>query len=280
MKKQSSKPARRKTRGVVLGTLAAGVALTSAFAVTGVTPSSALNVVLAPERTAELSPAKISEPAPAKTSEPAPAKASAPARPAQTPAPAVSKEAAVAENVTGATGDQPAVKPPTVKPPKVSGGVGVAPPKPKGNDAELGRTPQKKNKLVKLTDKVQLLEGMTVGISNLAAVPGIADEPGEVAGDAVKVSVTLTNTGTTPADTSSVVVDLEAGPNSTPGLTLRGDGSSTFPASIEPGASATADYVFVVDSAQRSRVSVSVNYSVTAPIAVFEGTAPPAKGKK
>ncbi len=267
MKKQSSKPVRRRTRGVVLGTLAAGVALTSAFALTGVTPSSALDVVLPSVKT--------SEPAPVKTSKPAPVKISEPVRTAKTTEPAVSKDQAAAEKVTGATGDQS-----TVKPPKLRGGVGVAPPKPKPNDAELGRTPQKKNKLVKLTDKVQILEGMTVGISNLAAVQGIADEPGEVAGDAVKVSVTLTNSGTTPADTSSVVVDLEAGPNSTPGLALRGDGSSAFPASIEPGTSATADYVFVVDSNQRARVSVSVNYSVTAPIAVFEGTAPPAKGKK
>jgi hypothetical protein len=251
MKKQPARPSRRRTRGVVLGSLAAGVALTSAFALTGGTPSSAYEAVFAPEKTSEISGTV-----------------------AELPAPAASKNPAAPDSATGPAGSLPG------KAPKASEGVGVAPPKPAADDAELGRTPQKKNKPVKLTDAVQVLDGITVGIANLAAVQGVADEPGEVAGDAVKVSVTLTNTGTTPVDTSGVLVDLEAGPEAIPGLALRGAGATTFPPSIEPGGSATADYVFVVDSTQRARVSVLVNYSVSAPVAVFEGTAPPAKGTK
>lgn len=251
MKKQKAKPSTRRTKGIAVGAVAAGVALTSAFALTGVTPPSAYETVFA-TRISPMTP-----------------------QTAETPTPALSEAEATPESATGPGKSQPAKKAP-----KVDSQIGVVPEKPKGNDEELGRTPQKKNKPVKLTDKVQVLDGMTVGIANLAAVQGVADEPGEVAGDAVKVSVTLTNTSTTPADTSGVVVDLEAGPNAVPGLALGGTGSTTFPASIEPGASVTADYVFVVDSNQRARVSVHVNYSVSAPIAVFEGTAPPAKGKK
>lgn len=247
MKKQSSKPARGRSKGIVLGTIAAGLALTGVLGVTGVTPSSAFESVFAPTRTAEVTPATTGT------------------------------EAAPTETPAAGTEVQ---TPKAPKSPKVSEAVGVAPAKPKANDEELGRTPQKKNKAVKLNEKVQVLDGMTVGISNLAAVAGVADEPGEVAGDAVKVSVTLTNTSTAPADTSGVVVDLEAGPNAAPGMALQGSGTTTFPATIAPGASATADYVFVVDSNQRARVSVLVNYTVTAPIAVFEGTAPPAKGKQ
>lgn len=254
MKKQSSKPARGRSRGVVLGTVAAGLALTGVLGVTGVTPSSAFESVFAPTRTAEVTPA---------TTGTGTAPTGAPAADSETPS--AGTEAAT---------------PKAQKAPKVSEAVGVAPAKPKANDEELGRTPQKKNKAVKLNEKVQVLDGMTIGIANLAAVSGIADEPGEVAGDAVKVTVTLTNTSASPADTSGVVVDLEAGPNSVPGMALQGSGTTTFPASIAPGASATADYVFVVDPNQRARVSVLVNYTVTAPIAVFEGTAPPAKGKQ
>lgn len=251
MKKPSAKPSRKKARGIVFGSLAAGVALTSVFALTGGTQSSAYEAVFAPE--------KVSEPA----------------QEAKTPVPAASKAPAVGGKAIGTNGSELADKVPAG-----SEAVGVVPEKPKANDAELGRTPQKKNKPVKLTDEVQVLDGMTVAIADLAAVQGVADEPGEVTGDAVKVSVTLTNTGTTPADTSGVLVDLEAGPNAVPGLALRGSESAILPPSIEPGASATADYVFVVDSNQRARVSVLVNYSVSAPVAVFEGAAPPAKGTK
>ncbi len=229
---------------MALGAVAAGVALTGALALTGVTPSSAYEAVFSTQRTTESSDTTA-------------------------PTPSVGAEA---PRVSQA----PAVK----KAPTRNEGVGATPAKPKANDAELGRTPQKKNKPVKMTDKVQVLDGLTVSVAGLAAVQGIADEPGEIAGEAVKVSVTLTNTSTTALDSSSLLVELEAGPEAVPGLALRGVGATTLPATIEPGASATGDYVFVVDSNQRARVSVLVNYSVDAPIAVFEGTAPPAKGKQ
>jgi hypothetical protein len=246
MKKNVINPSRGRTKGVVVGTVAAGVALTAAFALTGVTPSSAFEAVLATTTTPGGE------------------------QPAESPAPQASKGPGAAAKPEAAA----------VKAPKVSDAVGVAPAKPKANDQELGRTPQNKNKPVKLTDKVQVLDGMTIAVAKVVAVQGVADEPGEVAGDAVMVSVTLTNTSGTPADTSGVIVDLEALPDMTPGIALSGTGSSIFPASIEPGASSTADYVFVLDNAKRTRVSISVNYSVTAPIATFEGTAPSAKGKK
>lgn len=237
---------------MALGAIAAGVALTGSLALTGVTPSSAYEAVFASQN----QPGKV-----VAAETPSPAVSAAPGQPEQPAVPGEKTEKAV-------------------KAPKVSEAVGVAPAKPKANDAELGRTPQKKNKPVKMTDKVQVLDGMTIGISNVAAVPGVADEPGEVAGDAVRVSVTLTNTGTAPADTSGVIVDLETGSDALPGLALQGEGTTPLPATIAPGASSTADYVFVVDSNRRARVSVLVNYSVTAPVAVFEGTAPPAKGKQ
>lgn len=252
MKKQPAERSRKRTRGILLGVIAVGVALTSGFALTGGTPSSAYEAVFATSSTDSTT----------RTVETA--------ETVETPLPAASKDA-------GSAADPKAAE---VKAPEVSEAVGVAPAKPQANDEELGRTPQKKNKPVKLAETVQVLDGVTVGITNLAAVQGVADEPGEVAGDAVKVSVTLTNTGSTTADTSGVVVELAAGPNSTPGLALSGTGTTAFPPSIAPGASATADYIFVVDANQRARVSISVNYSVTSPIAVFDGVAPPAKGKQ
>jgi hypothetical protein len=253
MNTEPSKPSTRRTRGVALGAIAAGVALTGSLALTGVTPSSAYEAVFASQN----QPGKV-------------VAAETPS-PAQAPSPAASKDAGAAATSSGVA---------KTKAPAMNEGVGVVPPKPKADDAELGRTPQKKNKPVRMTDKVQVLDGLTVSVAGLAAVQGIADEPGEVAGDAVKVSVTLTNTSAEAADTSGVLVDMEAGPDAVPGLALRGSGATTLPASIEPGASATADYVFVVESNKRARVSVLVNYSVSAPVAVFEGTAPPAKGKK
>ncbi|WP_157365838.1 hypothetical protein [Arthrobacter sp. Leaf234] len=259
MNTEPSKPSTRRTRGVALGAIAAGVALTGSLALTGVTPSSAYEAVFA----AQNQPAKVvaaETPSPART--PSPAASRNPDSPADAGAGSASSDAA------------------KKKASAMNEGVGVVPPKPKADDAELGRTPQKKNKPVKMTDKVQVLDGLTVSVAGLAAVQGVADEPGEVAGDAVKVSVTLSNTSAEAVDTSGVLVDMEAGPDAVPGLALRGSGATTLPASIEPGASATADYVFVVESNKRARVSVLVNYSVSAPVAVFEGTAPPAKGKK
>lgn len=263
MTQRSSGMAGGRPRTLVLGLLVAALAVVTAFAVDGTTPEPAAVAGASAEASAR------------STAEMAPGDAnSAASGPPTTPPPGVpsASEPAVGRDFVEGTSDEQASEVP-----EVSEAVGVPPPGPQPDDAVLGETAQKEKAPVDIDESVEVLDGMTVGLAELVAVEGIADEPGEVAGEAVRVSVTLTNTSTRPADTSGVVVGLEAGPEAVPGLALRGAGATTFPSSIDPGASATADYVFVVDPDQRESISVSVNYSVTAPIAVFDGVAPPAK---
>lgn len=118
--------------------------------------------------------------------------------------------------------------------------------------------------------------GMTFQLDRLEAVQGEATGPGEVAGPAVRVTVTATNGSKQPVLIDGTVVDLVYGAERTSAAPLSGPGAVRFEGSIAPGESATAVYVFDVPIDQRAEVSVIVSYLASVSPVVFTGPAPTA----
>lgn len=115
---------------------------------------------------------------------------------------------------------------------------------------------------------------LTVRVTKLEAVDGEAEGPGEVAGPAVRFTVSITNETGKTIDLSSTVVNAYYGPDQTPASPLSGPGASQFSSSLADGKSDSGAFVFAIPEEERDQVQVTVDYSVDSPIVAFEGSTP------
>ncbi len=115
--------------------------------------------------------------------------------------------------------------------------------------------------------------GVTVRISDIEAVAGVAHGPGEVAGPALRLTMVADNDSQDPVSLEGMVVALTYGAEKTPASSLSDPGARPFEGELAPGGRATAAYVFGVPEEARGRVSVSTSYTGRAPTVVFEGDA-------
>jgi hypothetical protein len=127
---------------------------------------------------------------------------------------------------------------------------------------------------VALTEEVAPVPGVVVSIDNLEAVTGEAEGPGEVAGPALRFTLTLRNDGNTPVSLESTIVTVYSGPNQEPAIDLREPGGVALPGEIAAGATVTGVFIFTVPVEHRDQVKIGVDYTVGVPIVVFEGAAP------
>ncbi|TNC20148.1 hypothetical protein FHE66_01505 [Georgenia sp. 311] len=112
--------------------------------------------------------------------------------------------------------------------------------------------------------------GLTVRLTAIEAVDGVARAPGEVAGPALAVTLRAANdsTGSIPLD--DVVVLLSYGQDRTPATDL-GQGSTPLSGSLSAGASATGTYVFAVPEDVRDDLRVEIAADA-APTVAFAGS--------
>jgi hypothetical protein len=143
-----------------------------------------------------------------------------------------------------------------------------------GSDAQLANVDQPVAPPVPLDQPASIREGITAEITEFESVQGQAQKAGEVAGPSLRFTVTLHNSTDRPLTTADVVVNVSAGAEDLPSITLSGPDVSEFPPTIAPGESGSATYVFLVPVDQRDKVRVLVNFQVDSPIAAFEGAAP------
>lgn len=87
--------------------------------------------------------------------------------------------------------------------------------------------------------------GLVARVGAVEQVAGEAAGPGQVAGPAVRFTVTLENPSGAAAPLVGAVVNAYFGPERTPGIELAGPGASPFRAEVPPGGTATATYVFL-----------------------------------
>jgi hypothetical protein len=118
--------------------------------------------------------------------------------------------------------------------------------------------------------------GVTASIDTIEAVQGQAKGPGEVAGPAIRFRVSISNATKAAIDLGATVVTVDYGADRIPALELFEPGASPLPASVEPGATATAVYIFTVPIDQRGLVHITVDYTVGVPPLEFTGPVPAA----
>lgn len=115
-------------------------------------------------------------------------------------------------------------------------------------------------------------DAATAQISKVEHVQGEAIAPGDVAGDAIRLTIDFTNTGTTPLDLGLVVVNGYMGAELDPAEMYMKPGGSPVSGSLAPGAKATGVYLFRVPLDRQKDVTIVVDYLPGQPAMVFQGS--------
>lgn len=117
----------------------------------------------------------------------------------------------------------------------------------------------------------QPVSGAKVAIATKAAKL-VAKVPGDVSGDGVLVTVTITNTGTSALPVGDTVVNL-TGADGNPAPMFVGEPAKPITGSLAAGKSTTGTYAFRLTPAQHGKVRVEVRGNPVMGIAVYEGKA-------
>lgn len=120
-------------------------------------------------------------------------------------------------------------------------------------------------------DSVEGEDGVRVAITKIEQVQAEAVQPGETAGPALRVTVTITNAGNGRLDTSRVVVNGYYGAERTPAGTAVQPGGVPFAGDLETGQTTYGVYLFTIPADQQSNAMVTVDYRVSEAVVVFEG---------
>lgn len=151
---------------------------------------------------------------------------------------------------------------PTATVPAPNGGsieetVAPVPPGPT-EEADLGET-------------AELDGGVNVTISEVEALDVKANTPGEIAGPAVALTLTIENASDEAIDLSTAMVSV-TGAKGTYGQATTSDPYSPFKGTLSPGDEASGVYVFRLPADERSSLEATVEYVAGAPIALFAGS--------
>jgi len=181
-----------------------------------------------------------------------------------TPSPPAQESTGPSTDVSASNGSSPAVSPSatSTKAPPVD--LATASPQPTGSATPLAP--------IDPTATATPAAGLTVSLGALAAVQGVAQGPGEIAGPAVRVPVRISNATDEGLDLATVVVDVSYGKDRTPASTLSKGGSPlAAQGTLAAGRSAEGVYLFSVPKAEQDELRVVVHYDVRLPDAVFTG---------
>ena len=126
---------------------------------------------------------------------------------------------------------------------------------------------------VPLTATADFGTGLTLRMDRIESVFGEARGPGQIAGPALRLTLTMTNRSDSAVSLEGAVVDLTVGRDRTPTALLTGPGVKEFQGEVAAGDSVTAAYVFAVPEDARDRLRVAVSYVADAPVVVLRGAA-------
>lgn len=140
-------------------------------------------------------------------------------------------------------------------------------------DETVAEVPLTTNAPVAVTETADYGNGVTASLAKLEKITTTAELPGEIAGPGVAVTVRLVNAGSAAVDLGLVVVDLQDA-GGTPAIPMSTSPAAPFTGSLAPGATADGVYVFTLPASYTGPATVSVSYTVNAPIVVFAGDLP------
>jgi len=124
---------------------------------------------------------------------------------------------------------------------------------------------------LEITEPGAIDADLTAHISRVEEVEGTARGPGEVAGSALRVTVTVTNNSPEEVSLRTAVVSGYFGADRTPAPELREPGGRPLSATVGANTAVDGVYVFVVPEGQRNNVTIMVDYSVDVVPLVFQG---------
>ena len=105
-------------------------------------------------------------------------------------------------------------------------------------------------------------------------VTGQVVGPGDVEAPAVRVTVDITNTGSSPLDLNLVVMNAYMGEGRDPAETYEQPGGQPVSGSLDPGDTATGVYLFRIPEDRRDDVTFVVDYHAGEPAIAFRGEVP------
>ncbi|MFE7845376.1 DUF4352 domain-containing protein [Microbacterium sp. NPDC057407] len=121
-----------------------------------------------------------------------------------------------------------------------------------------------------LGDTAELEGGVNVTVSEVEQLEVKAETPGEIAGPAVALTLTVENDSGESIDLSTAMVSV-TGSKDSYGQATTSEPYSPFLGSLEPGEEASGIYVFRLPAEERDSLQVTVEYIAGAPIALFTG---------
>ncbi|WP_431245701.1 hypothetical protein [Leifsonia xyli] len=143
-----------------------------------------------------------------------------------------------------------------------------APAKPGQMDARFGGVVAQ---TAEVKQDVKTPSGLTASVVSVESYTATAKRAGEVSGPAVKVTLRLTNGTGGAFPLSTATVNAYYGSAATPAAPVAGDpAAKPFTASLAPGASATAVYVFSVPADEDGAVTVTLSDQAGAKLVVFQ----------
>lgn len=149
-------------------------------------------------------------------------------------------------------------------------GKTIQPPSPGNVTDTVSPLPVKTLRVAPLTGAANFGGGVVGTISSVDAINVTTKLPGEVGGAAIKVTVEIKNDSKRAISLDAVVVNAQDS-TAAPAIQVTTPPAEKFYGQLHPGHTATGVYVFTVDKAKRSPVTVSVTYSAAAPVARFKG---------
>lgn len=130
-------------------------------------------------------------------------------------------------------------------------------------------------KAVPLDDEAEFGDGVTAELTSIKAIEAEAKGIGEIAGPALKLTITLTNGTDKSIPLDYVVVNTLYGKDKLPATAIYGDpDADPFRGTLKPGKSAKGVYIFSVPEDERDKVRITVSHESLSPIVVFTGSAP------
>lgn len=121
-----------------------------------------------------------------------------------------------------------------------------------------------------LDEAITFDTGMVVEIVAVDPITVTAETPGEMDGPALRVSVAARNQSGEAQEVDSAVVSLVTADGEV-GVGTTAGSPSPLSGMVEPGATVSGTYVFMLDPASGRDVTVTVNYAAGEPLAVFNG---------
>lgn len=114
-------------------------------------------------------------------------------------------------------------------------------------------------------------DGLEVAITKVEHVEGEVAAPGDVAGPAIRLTVTMANGTDEALNLAFTAITAYTGADRAPAEQFTKPGGSPLEGTLEPGATATGVYLFRVAESDQGDVTIIVDYAAGQPSAVFQG---------